>query len=344
MRPPKCVLHQLEQLMARFFWRSNDEDLKAHWISWKHICLPTAEGSLGIRRLVNIYDAFSLKLWWRFHSQNSLWACFTLMKYYEDLFPGRMLVSPHDSRIWHRLWTEDRLHSLCAFYDLPAEFEYSLRSAPILWGERDVPRWNLTPHSEFSLTSAWECIRHRAPRRTLLADFWSDYVYVVRSPVLSRFLISFSRGNLYMRFGCTFLHGYSASSPAHAQWKAPASPVGRLLFPEPWMKLNSDGLFDSSQQAAAGGGLLRDHRSELITSYYLPLQANSSFEMEFRSLLQGLLLLLQTASHVWIELDAAAVVTVITSDARGSGQLREVLSRLRLILRDLHVRVRHIHR
>ncbi|KAH6834150.1 Polynucleotidyl transferase [Perilla frutescens var. hirtella] len=66
--------------------------------------------------------------------------------------------------------------------------------------------------------------------------------------------------------------------------------------------------------------------------------------MEFRSLLQGLLLLPQTASYVWIELDAAAVVSVITSNVRGSGQLKEVFSRLRLILRDRHVRVTHIHR
>ncbi|KAH6764465.1 hypothetical protein C2S51_015714 [Perilla frutescens var. frutescens] len=98
------------------------------------------------------------------------------------------------------------------------------------------------------------------------------------------------------------------------------------------------------QQTAAGGGLLRDHHGELLTSYCLPLQASSRFEAELRSLLQGLLLLPQTASHVWIELDAAAVVTVITSGARGSGQLREVFSRLRLILRDRHVRVTHIHR
>ncbi|KAH6823276.1 hypothetical protein C2S53_015017 [Perilla frutescens var. hirtella] len=109
------------------------------------------------------------------------------------------------------------------------------------------------------------------------------------------------------------------------------------LNSESWVKLNSDGSFDRAQQTAAGGGLLRDHRGELITSYCLPLQASSSFEAEFRSLLQGLLLLPQMASHIWIELDAAAVVTVITSDARGSGQLREVFSRLRLILRDCHV-------
>ncbi|KAH6759640.1 hypothetical protein C2S51_000189 [Perilla frutescens var. frutescens] len=72
MRPPKCILQQLEQLMARFFWGSNDEAQKAHWISWKQIWLPTAEGGLGICRLSDIYDAFSFKLWWRFRSQNFL--------------------------------------------------------------------------------------------------------------------------------------------------------------------------------------------------------------------------------------------------------------------------------
>ncbi|KAH6760271.1 hypothetical protein C2S51_017220 [Perilla frutescens var. frutescens] len=120
------------------------------------------------------------------------------MKYYGGFFSGRVPVSPHDSRIWHRLQTEgiraqqyiswsvrmDELHALCEFYDLSADFEDFLRSAPILWGERDAPRWNLTPHSEFCLTSAWECIRHWAPGRTLLADFWSDCL----TPSISIFL------------------------------------------------------------------------------------------------------------------------------------------------------------
>ncbi|KAH6815132.1 hypothetical protein C2S51_019952 [Perilla frutescens var. frutescens] len=84
----------------------------------------------------------------------------------------------------HDSWHVDRLHSLCAHYDLPAELEDSLKAVPILWGELDAPRWNLAPHDEFSLTSAWECVRHRAPRRALLADFWSDCL----TPTISIFL------------------------------------------------------------------------------------------------------------------------------------------------------------
>ncbi|KAH6782782.1 Zinc-binding alcohol dehydrogenase family protein, partial [Perilla frutescens var. frutescens] len=90
------------------------------------------------------------------------------------------------------------------------------------------------------------------------------------------------------------------------------------------MKLNTDSSFDSTQQTG-------------VVDFLEIIGASSGFKAEFRSLLQGLILLPQTASHVWIELDAAAVVTIIMSDARGLGQLKEVFSRLCLILRDLHV-------
>lgn len=52
----------------------------------------------------------------------------------------------------------------------------------------------------------------------------------------------------------------------------------------------------------------------------------------------------QVATHVWIELDAAAVVSTLTSDIQGSGQLRHTFSRIRLLFRDLQVRITHIHR
>lgn len=40
MEPPQCVLHQLEQLMARLFWGFIEERRQMYWISWsKYICL-----------------------------------------------------------------------------------------------------------------------------------------------------------------------------------------------------------------------------------------------------------------------------------------------------------------
>ncbi|KAL2471352.1 Uncharacterized protein Adt_39488 [Abeliophyllum distichum] len=76
LKPPKAVLKKLESIFARFLWDSKDHTHRLHWKRWKELCLPTEEGGLGFRRLQDLVDTFSLKLWWLFRSQRSLWAQF----------------------------------------------------------------------------------------------------------------------------------------------------------------------------------------------------------------------------------------------------------------------------
>ncbi|KAH6805252.1 hypothetical protein C2S51_030083 [Perilla frutescens var. frutescens] len=63
MDPPQGVLHQLEQMIVRFFWESVGEQRKMHWISWETIYLPVSESGLGIRRFEDLVTTFSWKLW-----------------------------------------------------------------------------------------------------------------------------------------------------------------------------------------------------------------------------------------------------------------------------------------
>ncbi|XP_073120238.1 uncharacterized protein [Henckelia pumila] len=62
LQPPGIVLHRFEMLCANFLWGSNPGGHSIHWISWAKICLPTAEGGLGIRRLKDMVTSFSIKL------------------------------------------------------------------------------------------------------------------------------------------------------------------------------------------------------------------------------------------------------------------------------------------
>ncbi|XP_047943001.1 uncharacterized protein LOC125189814 [Salvia hispanica] len=63
IEPTVSALKQLDQLMACFFWGSTNERKRTHWISWDQICLPTAEGGLGIRKFKEVLRAFTIKLW-----------------------------------------------------------------------------------------------------------------------------------------------------------------------------------------------------------------------------------------------------------------------------------------
>lgn len=98
LKPPKFIIHTIEQIMARFFWGTYGSDQrKIHWICWDKICSPTTEEGLGIKRFEDIVTDFTYKLWWRFRIQTSLWAQFLQAKYCRGLAPGEVIPSVYDS-------------------------------------------------------------------------------------------------------------------------------------------------------------------------------------------------------------------------------------------------------
>ncbi|WRX16203.1 Reverse transcriptase zinc-binding domain - like 6 [Theobroma cacao] len=74
-----------------------------HWAEWAKISFPCAEGGLGIRKLEDICTAFTLKLWWRFETGNSLWTQFLRTKYCLGRIPHHIQPKLHDSHIWKRM-------------------------------------------------------------------------------------------------------------------------------------------------------------------------------------------------------------------------------------------------
>ncbi|KAK4394248.1 LINE-1 retrotransposable element O protein [Sesamum angolense] len=103
LNPPKAILHCIEQIMAKFFWSTTDQHKKLHWSKWKTICQPVEEGGLGIWRMSDVVTAFTFKLWWRFWSENSLWAKFLKAKYCKGTPPSCPKASIHNSPNWRRM-------------------------------------------------------------------------------------------------------------------------------------------------------------------------------------------------------------------------------------------------
>lgn len=79
--PPKTILHKIDMLFANFFGGHNDEGFKCHWFKWSQCCFPTQEGGIGIRRMVDVSNAFTFKNWWALKSSKSLGACFIKANY-----------------------------------------------------------------------------------------------------------------------------------------------------------------------------------------------------------------------------------------------------------------------
>lgn len=74
-----------------------------HWSSWKPICLPWEEGGIGVRSLADLVKAFSIKLWFRFREQASLWATCLFTKYCKSTIPPLVNVKPANSMTWKRM-------------------------------------------------------------------------------------------------------------------------------------------------------------------------------------------------------------------------------------------------
>ncbi|XP_074572721.1 LOW QUALITY PROTEIN: uncharacterized protein LOC141829202 [Curcuma longa] len=103
LMPPKSVLKQLEMICANFFWGFSASKKKAHWISWANICTPKLEGGLGVRRLLEVSKGVSLKLWFRFRMQNSLWARYLSKQYCGAVSPVVVPLKGNASPAWKRM-------------------------------------------------------------------------------------------------------------------------------------------------------------------------------------------------------------------------------------------------
>nr|XP_027127799.1 uncharacterized protein LOC113743944 [Coffea arabica] len=101
--PPKSTLGSLERLFANFLWRAVEGIDRHHWIRWRDLCAAKEEGGVGFRSLSDVARAFSVKLWWRFRQQSSLWAIFMMAKYVTHAHPGMVGGSVGASVTWCRM-------------------------------------------------------------------------------------------------------------------------------------------------------------------------------------------------------------------------------------------------
>nr|ABV21212.1 Ty1_Copia-element protein [Arabidopsis thaliana] len=78
-RLPKGCIREIESMCARFLWSGGTDEHHKAKVSWSTVCLPKAEGGLGVRKFTEWNTALNLKLiWLLFSNSGSLWVAWHL--------------------------------------------------------------------------------------------------------------------------------------------------------------------------------------------------------------------------------------------------------------------------
>lgn len=82
---PKHLCHEINQLMARFWWGAKGNEKKIHWEAWDKLCTPKVEGGMGFKSMVPFNLSLLAKQGWRLLNQpDSLVARIFKARYYPN--------------------------------------------------------------------------------------------------------------------------------------------------------------------------------------------------------------------------------------------------------------------
>ncbi|PNX71389.1 ribonuclease H, partial [Trifolium pratense] len=80
---PKGLCNHMESMICRFWWGSNVDQRKIHWVNWKKTCKQKKQGGMGFRDLTTFNEALLSKQGWRILTEpNSLVATVMKAKYF----------------------------------------------------------------------------------------------------------------------------------------------------------------------------------------------------------------------------------------------------------------------
>ncbi|WRX25598.1 Reverse transcriptase domain - like 10 [Theobroma cacao] len=103
LKPPICVIEKIDRMFNNFLSGGSAGTRHIHWSAWHKITLPSSEGGLDIRGLGDVFEAFSMKLWWRFMSSNSILTLFMRTKYCTAQISRYFQPKVQDSQTWKRM-------------------------------------------------------------------------------------------------------------------------------------------------------------------------------------------------------------------------------------------------
>ncbi|KAK4397474.1 hypothetical protein Sango_1584000 [Sesamum angolense] len=113
-----------------------------------------------------------------------------------------------------------------------------------------------------------------------------------------------------------------------------------------WYKLNNDGASKSNPGPLGAGGLLRDHKSQVLFAFLEPLEISTNTSADLQALYSGLQICLEKGFHkILIEVDALHIIQLISKPISPRNLVSPNTSlQIRLCLAQLEIKLSHIYR
>lgn len=89
--------------MRNFLWSGGSLQAKESLISWRSVCLPKLDGSLGFRRIQDLIKPSMVKLGWVALTSSSLWASWFKAIYFKGFSPCHPSSLLSGSCIWNHI-------------------------------------------------------------------------------------------------------------------------------------------------------------------------------------------------------------------------------------------------
>ncbi|KAK2419793.1 hypothetical protein QL285_030613 [Trifolium repens] len=136
-RLPKSFCKQLESMACRFWWGSNIDQKRIHWVKWKNICRNKHQGGLGFRDTNAFNDALLAKQGWRIATQpDSLVARVMKAKYFPNCHFMKATLPNSCSYTWRSIMQARRILQKGCFWSIGSGEEVNI------WEDNWLPHQN----------------------------------------------------------------------------------------------------------------------------------------------------------------------------------------------------------
>ncbi|XP_075084982.1 uncharacterized protein LOC142168225 [Nicotiana tabacum] len=365
MNPLKGITKLMEKHFANFFWGTNDD-----------------EGGAGVRKMEDIIDTLSIKRWWRFKTQPSLWAKFLKSKYCKRAHPVNKRVKKFlDNGEWSNgklnEFLPDHITDSIAHMKIgdPNEDDFPVEIVQHVFNSSNTANfiWNSIgnalgmKHQQEPVIATfkrwWETSANNKVHNQILQiaptiicwELWKQR-NACRYEKHKKFQLNTMRHQNIWALKAA-ISNFVPGDYTQMEWPLLCDKIERLKPSQKWMqvtwepplpgtvKVNTDGSFSKKSGKAGIGGVVRDCHGNLIMTFSIPISCDSNTMVEAKAAEFGVKWCNQHGyTNFSLELDSMVVADMLAEGDTNNVKIKMVIDKASYIVKQARVNVKHCFR